>query len=51
MCVCACVYIPLSFLVGHVKRSNVLSLVSSDDTDINITARALGEEGVWFEYI
>ena len=34
-------YVPLSLLVGYIERPDVLSLVGSDDADVNITARAL----------
>ena len=34
-------YVPLSLLVGHIERPDVLSLVGSDDADVHVTARAL----------
>ena len=35
------IYIPLSFLVGYMEWPYILSLVSSDDTNVHITTRPL----------
>ena len=37
-------HLPLSFLVGYIKRPDVLRLVSSNDTDVHITPRTLAKK-------
>ena len=39
-------HLPLSFLVGYIKRPDVLCLVSSNDTDVHITPRTLAKKKI-----
>ena len=38
--------IPLSLLVGDIKRPDVLCLISSENTYVDITARALEDAAI-----